>query len=65
MKVALHILGYSDVYHHLNLTQNPCEWDLWIELARAKYEGRPSNVNWREKFDSLLGHCEAVTDTPR
>jgi hypothetical protein len=31
----------------------------------AKYEGDPTTINWRKEFDGLLGHCEAVTDTPR
>jgi len=64
MKVALHILGYNDVFHHLNTTQNPREWDIWIELAQAKYRGDPASISWRKEFDGLLGHCEAVTDTP-
>jgi len=64
MKVALHILGYNDVFHNLNTTQNLREWDIWIELARAKYEGDPTTVDWRKEFDCLFGYCEAVTDTP-
>jgi len=64
MKVALHILGYNDVFHNLNTQQNLREWSIWIELARAKYEGKSATINWRKEFDGLLGHCEAVTDTP-
>jgi hypothetical protein len=64
MKVALHILGYNDVFHNLNTFQNLREWDIWIELAQAKLSGDPSTINWRKEFDGLLGHCEAVTDTP-
>lgn len=64
MKVALHILGYNDVFHNLNTNRNLREWDIWIELTKAKYEGDPTTIDWKREFDGLLGHCEAVTDTP-
>jgi hypothetical protein len=50
--------------HNLNTHQNLREWDIWTVLAQAKYEGDPATINWRKEFDGLLGHCEAVTDTP-
>ncbi|KUJ11455.1 uncharacterized protein LY89DRAFT_758083 [Mollisia scopiformis] len=66
LKVAFHILGYHDVFHNLNTSQNLREWDIWNELAQAKYakDPDPSTIDWRKEFDGLLGHCEAVTDTP-
>jgi hypothetical protein len=64
MKVAFHILGYNDVFHNLNTHQNLREWDIWTSLAKVKYEGDPTTIDWRKELDGLLGHCEAVTDTP-
>jgi len=64
MKVALHILGYSDVYHFLSMVSNIRDGDIWTSLLKAKYSDQADAVDWRSKFDGVLGHCAAVTDMP-
>ena len=57
-------LGYTDCYHFAALMyDNPRDAEMWLEALRAKYlgHGRPFQ---RQDWDQLLGHCQAVTDTP-
>lgn len=37
--------------------------ELWIQALEAKYEGKGSHFG-REQWDSILGHCKAITDIP-
>ncbi|KAH7333090.1 P-loop containing nucleoside triphosphate hydrolase protein [Rhexocercosporidium sp. MPI-PUGE-AT-0058] len=64
MKMALEMLGYHEVYHFFNTFNNLQDHDMWIPLLKAKYSPRAPTVDWRTEFDKLLGHCEAVSDTP-
>lgn len=45
------------------LQENPPDLNMWLEAVSAKYlgVGKPFTV---EDWDQLLGHCQAVTDTP-
>lgn len=36
---------------------------MWVEAFEAKFEGKGKPFQ-REDWDQLLGHCQAVTDTP-
>ncbi|KAF7304529.1 hypothetical protein HMN09_00855500 [Mycena chlorophos] len=58
---ALQILGYSEVHHMLSAFVNPPEAEMWLEALEAKERGE---IWGREQWDSLLGHCQAVTDAP-
>ncbi|KAH7382049.1 P-loop containing nucleoside triphosphate hydrolase protein [Cadophora sp. MPI-SDFR-AT-0126] len=64
MKMALEQLGYHEVYHFFNTLNNLQDHDMWIPLLKAKYSGKSDTVDWRSEFDKLLGHCQAVSDTP-
>ena len=77
LKEALLILGYKDCFHGYDLVYKPLEASRWVELIRRKYY--PTTSIWSpyrrsereeealitaEEFDSVLGHCGAVTDSP-
>ena len=64
MKMALEQLGYHEVYHFFNSLNNLQDHDMWIPLLKAKYSGKSETMDWRAEFDKLLGHCQAVSDTP-
>ena len=36
---------------------------MWQEAFDCKFRGK-TQLDWRQHFDKLLGHCGAVTDTP-
>ncbi|KAJ7891152.1 hypothetical protein B0H13DRAFT_1625970 [Mycena leptocephala] len=63
MKKALEILGYGDVHHMQSVDANPLEAEMWEEAINARFFGRGTPYG-RAEWDQLLGHCEAVTDTP-
>ncbi|KAJ6562695.1 hypothetical protein DFH09DRAFT_984937 [Mycena vulgaris] len=63
MSAALQILGYNDVHHMQSVFTNPPEADMWIEAINARFFGQGKPYG-REEWDQLLGHCQAVTDTP-
>ncbi|KAJ7139141.1 P-loop containing nucleoside triphosphate hydrolase protein [Mycena epipterygia] len=63
MQAALEILGYGDVHHMNSIFANPPEAEMWAEAINARFFGRGAPYG-REEWDQLLGHCEAVTDTP-
>lgn len=64
LRRALIELGYVDCYHFSSVLQeNPPDAELWIEALRAKFQkiGTPYG---KQQWDALLGHCQAITDTP-
>lgn len=64
MRQALIDLGYKDCYHfNALLTENPPDQKMWIEAIEAKHLGKGKPFD-RQDWDQLLGHCQAVTDTP-
>ncbi|RMZ16196.1 hypothetical protein D0860_01211 [Hortaea werneckii] len=57
-------LGFRDCYHYASVLQeNPRDADLGIEALDAKFKGVGEPYT-RPQWDALLGHCQAVTDTP-
>ena len=63
MQAALAKLGYHDIYHMTSiLTKNPRDVDMWVRAFDAIYGGK--GTFRKAEWDSLLGHCMAVTDTP-
>jgi hypothetical protein len=64
LRQALLDLGISDVYHFTSvISENPPDADLWIKALEAKLEHRGPEFK-KEDWDSLLGHCMAVSDHP-
>lgn len=64
IRQALINLGYKDCYHYASaLQENPRDTELWIEALEAKFKGI-GKAYGKEEWDALLGHCQAVTDTP-
>lgn len=64
LRQALVQLGYKDCYHFASTMQeNPRDAELWIEALNAKFKGIGEPYG-RRQWDALLGHCQAVTDTP-
>ena len=59
---AYDILGYPNPYHYAKIFANVQDTDIWIDLLKAKYEGKGSVT--KNDFDQVLGHCGAVTDVP-
>ncbi|KAK5122261.1 hypothetical protein LTR85_004171 [Meristemomyces frigidus] len=45
------------------MNDNPRDAEMWIEAFQAKFEGKGRPFE-RKDWDQLLGHCQAVTDTP-
>ncbi|KAJ7487001.1 P-loop containing nucleoside triphosphate hydrolase protein [Mycena latifolia] len=63
MRAALEILGYHDVHHMQSVFANPLEAEMWTEAINARFFGQGKPYG-RDEWDQLLGHCQAVTDTP-
>lgn len=64
LRQALVQLGYKDCYHFSSVMQgNPSDRELWTEAINAKFKGLGTPYGKKE-WDALLGHCQAVTDTP-
>jgi hypothetical protein len=64
MRTALLSLGYLDVYHAFEIFWgNKSDLQLWGQAIEAKFEGKGKPFT-KEQWDQLLGHCQAVTDTP-
>ncbi|KAI7350717.1 hypothetical protein KC354_g12698 [Hortaea werneckii] len=64
LRQALVDLGFRDCYHYASVLQeNPRDADLWIEALNAKFKGIGDPYT-KPQWDALLGHCQAVTDTP-
>ncbi|KAJ7619022.1 hypothetical protein B0H17DRAFT_641897 [Mycena rosella] len=63
MRDALEILGYKGVHHMEDIFANPLEAGMWTEAINARFFARGTPYR-REEWDQLLGHCQAVTDTP-
>jgi len=68
LRTALLMLGYRDVYHGFVITAGQrSDCAFWRPLLQRKLAGgrlaplpSPRDID----FDSVLGHCEAVTDGP-
>ncbi|PWY66525.1 hypothetical protein BO94DRAFT_332000 [Aspergillus sclerotioniger CBS 115572] len=64
LRQALLDLGYDDCYHFAScMNENPRDCDLWCAALEAKFQGQGRPFT-RTEWDQLLGHCQAVTDTP-
>ena len=64
LRQALIRLGYQDCYHFAStLQENPRDTELWLEALNAKFKGIGKEYG-KAEWDALLGHCQAVTDTP-
>lgn len=64
LRQALVQLGYKDCYHFASVLQeNPLDSVLWLEALKAKFRGIGAPYSKKE-WDALLGHCQAITDTP-
>lgn len=64
LRQALIRLGYKDCYHFAStLQENPADTVLWTEALQAKFLGVGKPYG-KAEWDALLGHCQAVTDTP-
>lgn len=64
LRQALINLGYKDCYHFAStLQENPRDTELWLEALNAKFKGIGKEYG-KAEWDALLGHCQAVTDTP-
>ncbi|KAK1021385.1 hypothetical protein LTS16_026547, partial [Friedmanniomyces endolithicus] len=63
MRKALDILEFPKPYHFSSFYDNLQNCDMWLQLAKAKFEGK--GTYGKEDIDKLLGHCGAVTDMPR
>ena len=64
LRQALVKLGYKDCYHFAStLQENPRDAEMWIDAMNAKFKGIGKPYG-KEQWDALLGHCQAVTDTP-
>jgi hypothetical protein len=64
LRQALIRLGYKDCYHIAStLQENPRDTELWLEALNAKFKGIGKEYG-KPEWDALLGHCQAVTDTP-
>lgn len=64
LRQALVKLGYKDCYHYASVLQeNPRDAGLWIEALEAKFKGIGKPYG-KDEWDALLGHCQAITDTP-
>lgn len=61
LRAALNILGYSYVYHGFDHIADAEDCVNWVQLWKMKQAGKPIT---RADFDSVIGHCEAVTDMP-
>lgn len=64
LRQALVDLGYKACYHYASIIQeNPRDAELWVEALDAKLRGVGKPYG-KGEWDALLGHCQAVTDTP-
>lgn len=64
LRQALVQLGYKDCYHFASVMQeNPRDAELWIEAIDAKFNGIGEPYG-KDQWDALLGHCQAITDSP-
>jgi len=63
LKLALHELGYQNVYHGFEITGNQAM--SWCKLFDAKFKGKGLGMEIvAEDFDRIIGDYEAVTDAP-
>ncbi|KAK8044675.1 NAD dependent epimerase/dehydratase [Apiospora rasikravindrae] len=77
LRAALAKLGYQHVYHGYDIALNPEDDKGWWNVYRKKWRGRgtdqnvsgnnnkphiPSSPLTAEDFDSVIGHCAAITD---
>ncbi|WEW61431.1 hypothetical protein PRK78_006921 [Emydomyces testavorans] len=63
LRAALKRLGYEDTYHMVSAAfENMKDCEMWMDAIRAKFDGIGKFE--KEDWDQLLGHCQAVTDSP-
>ncbi|MCJ1226685.1 hypothetical protein MMC12_003338 [Toensbergia leucococca] len=64
IRQGLKDLGYLDTYHGYCCTAEniPEDMIMWNKAIEAKWEGK--GTFGKAEFDSLLGHCMAVSDMP-
>ncbi|KAL8672265.1 MAG: hypothetical protein Q9168_003266 [Polycauliona sp. 1 TL-2023] len=62
IRQALKQLGFEETYHMQNAFNSPKDNELWMQAIDAKFNNGPPFG--KEKWDQLLGHCQAVTDYP-
>ncbi|KAF3395378.1 hypothetical protein DPV78_009327 [Talaromyces pinophilus] len=62
IKAALEELGYA-TYHGFEPARNPGDCVVWCDLMERKKSGRDLPLT-AEDFDRVLGHVQAVSDTP-
>ena len=63
MQAALRLLGYYDVHHGFDLVDHPSSASNWEIVTDMKFDGN-SDLCSQTIFNTLLGHCAAVTDMP-
>ncbi|WDK19617.1 hypothetical protein CGRA01v4_10904 [Colletotrichum graminicola] len=64
LRSALKQLGFEDTYHMMSASvENPPDCLLWSEALAAKYDNTGQTFG-KDKWDALLGHCQAVCDWP-
>ncbi|KAL9118819.1 MAG: hypothetical protein Q9187_004628 [Circinaria calcarea] len=63
MRNALKELGYGNVYHMLEVIQNPPDAVMWKEAFEAKCFGRGKKYG-KAEWDALLGDYGACVDYP-
>ncbi|MCJ1310712.1 hypothetical protein MMC25_004378 [Agyrium rufum] len=63
MRTALEKLGYPNIYHMVDVMQNPRDCDMWAEALDAKYSGVGKPYD-RKDWDSLLGDFNGCIDLP-
>ncbi|KAK4561647.1 hypothetical protein LTR86_004326 [Recurvomyces mirabilis] len=54
---------HDETYHFASLIQNEPDAVMWIEALEAKFKSKGKPFS-RAEWDQLLGHCQAITDTP-
>ncbi|KAK2028144.1 hypothetical protein LX32DRAFT_640276 [Colletotrichum zoysiae] len=64
LRSALKQLGFEDTYHMMSASvENPPDCLLWSDALAAKYDNTGRSFG-KDKWDALLGHCQAVCDWP-
>lgn len=73
LRAALIELGYTTVYHGFEIALHPEDDRGWYNLMCKKWRGTTdktaragdnTNAITAEEFDSIIGHCVAITDQP-
>lgn len=62
LRAALIALGYDRTYHGYDIAINPPDDKAWWNLYRKKWRGHDKGVITAADFDTVIGHCAAITD---